>query len=330
MRYLKRYIGWIVLAIVLVMSACVQKTTEPISTENRMLLSCIPQSATMIAYLNMAETLESEMFEWLERVSDESLSTTEHFDEFHQKTGIAPDHIHTIHMAVDRSPEEEEKGDMIIVISGGISREEILEAIESSKESEPLETGSLMGQTIYTLDSQFMFMFPQDDRLVGGSERWLEHWLEMQDLPVDQRPWNQVRWDRLSQLRYRRHGWTSVQHPDMSVLKEFPHTAPFEIIDRMEMGLDLQNGVYGEGHLLCSTTPQAKDLQEAIEGGLAAIRLGLHQERRMVDIINQISLKRSGPSVTIKGHMTLEDLETIAQHREDLATVVFDEHWLSD
>ncbi len=147
---------------------------------------------------------------------------------------------------------------------------------------------------------------------------------------MDRRPWNQERWGRLSQLRYRRHGWISVQHPDMSVLKELPHSAPCEIIDRAEMGLDLQNPLYGEGHLLCSTAPQARDLQEAMEGGLAAIRLGLYQERRMVDIINQISLKRSGPSITIKGHMTIEDLETIVKHRDDLAKAAFDRYWPSD
>jgi hypothetical protein len=303
---------------VFLLTSCARETTESMPKEMNGILASLPQDADIVGYLNLDRITDSELaglFTDSSRLPD----VDKHLSEFHEMTGLDPQKdIHELYIAADKFDDDD--GFILLLIFGDFDSDKILNFLESQNLGRKLEQVQYRDYVLYRTEGDDAVLCVKDEHtVVAGRENGVKEWLDS----AEKKSREKQLAERVAPIRFKQTGWITVDAQD-----QLTQMMDEEILEKLEglktaaLSFDVGKQLRLTGTCLCTETEKAELFCDTMKGALAAAKLHVSDNRKLVDILNKIHIIQRRETIHVDFKMTRPELEQLLDWEEDKETVV--------
>lgn len=314
------------LSALLVLSACgVKEAQRPAMGEK--LLAYAPENSNVLVYTNVRSVVESniikdEIDENLAKISEDA---KKEYDLFVQLTGL--DLRNDLdEMLIAGHPNTGDEKDMIVAIDAKFDEAKIIAAAKAkaAEENVTLEIASekLHGATLYSItgkadeDSEEMkepmFVAVKETVLLFGKKEAISKALSQEKSVLNNASF-MAKVDEVKSNHF--YAVLDAKEFKKNVQSENPYARTVEFIDNVALAMSFDESVHLQLLSNCLEATQAEEVENIVRGMLGIVRLGLSQERELIDLMNEVKIERENKQVRVKLNVDRKRLEMLKNYK---------------
>ena len=234
-------------------------------------------------------------------------------------TGLDPQKdIHELYIAADKF--EDDDGFILLLVLGDFDGEKILNFLESQNLGRKLEQVKYKDYVLYRTEGDDAVLCLKDEHtVVAGRDNGVKEWLDN----VEKKSREKQLVERVAPIRFKQTGWITVDAQD-----QLTQMIDDEILEKLDglktaaLSFDVDKQLQLTGTCLCTETEKAELFYDTMKGALAAAKLHVSDNRKLVDILNKIHIVQRKETINVDFKMTQSELEQLLEWEENQETVV--------
>jgi hypothetical protein len=319
-----RIISIIILAFLLACGGVEKRAENP---HLNALLNLVPESSNVIVYANFNELNNSEFFKkgYVDSldIMDDDYS---HYLEFVEESGFDPKkHLSEAVFAGNVNVSDENDKNFVVVAHAKLEKEKMYEFLKKESTEGKRKRSHVSMEKINNSDAivietdssenVFTAVFLADNIVILGEKKLVSEVLLEKKHILD----NEIMADRIEQVRFNQ--MFTVVKTDIIKRKlkdENNLTRQLDFVDELSFGLNVDDDIHLKMLTSCIDSEKADDVKTAIEGLIAIARLGVSNERDLIDLMNEVRIDKKGKHVSVKLDITQERIEKLKNYRKNI------------
>jgi hypothetical protein len=300
-----------VLVVVAALISC-ERMKEQFSGDMLQQIALLPQDANVVGYINVAKIHNSSFASLLPDSGKIQPFHDMDYQEFVEATGLdIRKDVQEIYGAANITDQNHE-GSGIFVVKGRFDKDKIMAYISKKDTLSRTSCEKVDGIDFFHLDEKISLCFPDDQTIAGGATEIVKEWLSRKLAGPQQVVIDKKRKARLDEIKYKSTGWVYL---DLGNSLDFINNENREWKNATEGVLNLTLSIQLNKKLAlfseceCDNAEKAGLLQDALKGGIAALKLSQSDHRDVIDTLNKIQVKTRDKLVVSQFAMTKEDIE---------------------
>jgi hypothetical protein len=291
-------------------------------------LALLPDSSIGVGYINLKSLRESPFYsDFEESLFDRPFKDPE-YQEFQGATDFdVRTDLDEIYFSLNTKDNIHGDPQMLVSARGRFNEDKIIDFV--NVQSENHEVGS-MEYGDYTLyipkEKKLIFCFPDQQRLVFGSEDLVKNWLDRYSSTSDENL-NKNLSRQLDMLEYKNGAWFILDtEPIMERITEkisqHPEGRRFQgitALQHLNFSADFDDNLKFSSVGRFSDQEKAQLFHDAVKGAIATAKLTMSADRQAVDVLNKIKVSNDNDKIRIRFELTPEDIKKIQEKKKEIA-----------
>ncbi|MFQ5583073.1 MAG: hypothetical protein ACE5GL_01395 [Calditrichia bacterium] len=308
---------------------CAPERTEKLSSDVAIQLSMLPEEANGVTYINVAALKESPFFAMAMEDLDRNHFTHSEYEEFMEATGFdLRKDVEKIYIAFSPGDNPHAKK-FIAVVTGKFNPEKIMEFASRKDEEHKIVAEDHANFKIYRMeDKPFSLSFPDDRTLLLGADEMVNDWLDRFKETSGKRVLSKKWINKIEKMTYK-NGMCFTMDTEpvintfMQQINRYGEGLRLEALkslQEIDFSMALDDKIRFDGVGQFSDAENAGLFHDAFKGIIATAKISVSGERDMVDMINQLKVKKQGKDVSVKFELSQEDIQKFKskQHKFDV------------
>ncbi len=304
---------------------CSGEKSESLSGEMQTELAQLPAGFDGLIYTNVKSMKSSPFFKMMIEKHTPNWEKDQEFKQFCEETGFDPlEDIEELYLGFS-APETPREKNALVIVKGNFDVEKLRSYFGKHGQSGPIGDAGYEGYFFDAPNGEAMLLALVDQhRIALGKSALLEKYLT--GLKNGNKADNGYA-KLVKPVRYKNGAWMSVntagmmekvldqldRNPDLPRFPALEHVKYVQWSMKADQELNFDAaGDFGEAEY-------ANLFHDAIKGALAAFKLAVSRDRRVIDVINKIEVKKAGSRVSVHASLNQDDLKKLMAHRPGLA-----------
>lgn len=308
--------------ILIISFSCEKQASEKLPLDIKAELIRLPAGVNAIGYFNAENIVKSEILKpFIDSVRTALLSNEELQDLFKDANFDPEKDLKSIFIALKMS-DDKENPSFFQVAKGNFKEERIISFVRQKDEKQTLKSSDYAGYKLYSGKKEnFSVCFYDKNTLLAGNTHLLKEWIDNK-----QNTHNQELLKQIANLRYKTQMWLAVETSELAkrldkekISKNLP---ALKFLKSGGVSFNFNDNIrfYGESSFI--NKEKAELFLDTIKGLLSAAKLGVSNERELVDLINEIKLEANQNTISMAFRLSVEEIKNVIDKKKKLTKVM--------